>query len=173
MSDNDLIKDNVVQFPGKKKEPSKEDDIKQDMSLAVESVEKDINSSMSTLTRKCNNFEHRKCITKEKGDTPENSISENDVRDIEQAVQKIHTTLGAICKLMDMVRHDLVESMQDSEKQGVALWQTSAHLQVLLSLLSDTGVIKEKEFEAKWVEATKGLRETIKKGKEEDPKKSE
>lgn len=173
MSDNDLTENNVIQFPSKKKEPSKEDDVKQDMSLAVESVEKSISSSMQTLKRKCNNFEQRKCITKEKGDTPENSISENDVRDIEQAIKGIHTALEATHNLLDMVRHDLVESMQDSEKQGVALWQTSAHLQVLLSLLNDTKVIKEKEFEAKWVSATEGLRESIKKGKEEDPKKSE
>jgi hypothetical protein len=112
--------------------------------VVIKKIDENRASGMKNLEKKCDNFDHREMITED------NPITENTLRDIEGAIKSTMLTLEAMNSLLDMLRHDLIGAIQNIEAGSVGNWQMSAHLQVLLDLLKEKGVVTEEELKGTW-----------------------
>ena len=88
---------------------------------------------------------------------------EDRFRDSETALKAIYTNLEALNAMVDMIAHDLIGSIQNLEQNAVAQFQASAHLQVLLKVLKEKGVVTDDELREVW-------EKTIAAANQEDPK---
>lgn len=75
---------------------------------------------------------------------------EDRFRDSEAALKAVHTNLEALNAMVDMIAHDLIGAIQNLEQNAVAQFQASAHLQVLLQVLKDGGIVTEEQLREVW-----------------------
>jgi len=108
------------------------------------------------LEKKCDNLDSREPISVAK------PITEDTVRDIEGALKSTLTSIESLNAIIDMLRHDLVNVIQNMEHNGASMFQSSCHLQVLLDVLREKGIISEEEMKKKWEEVVPARIEQLK-----------
>lgn len=137
-------KDNVIPFQTTRGQPDAQQQAEDGVPIVVQKMDENRATGMKNLERRCDNFDHREMITDDK------KVDENDMRNLESAIKSTYQTLEALNSLVDMLRHDLIGCIRNIEAQSVSGWQMSAHLQTLLELLRQKGVITEEEMKATW-----------------------
>lgn len=120
-------------------------------------VDKNRKKGLEALEKRIENLDGR--------DTHENSQTESALRDITVGLKSIHTTVEALNSLSDMIRHDLINCIQNLEGQVQANWQSSAHLQTLVEVLKSKELITESELEETWTHLVKTAKERQEKSK--------
>lgn len=110
--------------------------------IVLNLVDKNRKKGLETLEKRIDNLDHR--------ELHENSKTESALRDITTGLKGINTTVEALNSLSDMIRHDLINCIQNLENQVQANWQVSVHLQTLIEVLKTNGVITEKQLEETW-----------------------
>ena len=75
---------------------------------------------------------------------------EDRFRDSENAITAAYTNLEALNAMVDMIAHDLIGAIQNLEQNAVGQFQASAHLQVLLQVLKERGIVTEEELKETW-----------------------
>ena len=107
-------KDNVVEFPtAAKTEKTIEERDEEGVPVVLKLMEKNRKEGLNTLDRKCESLDTRQPIT---GLTP---VDENLMRTVEQSIQATNTTLIAMNSMLDMLRHDLVGTIQALEQDSI------------------------------------------------------
>lgn len=143
--------DNTIEFPTSAQDPAgrTEQEVDQANQLAIQLIDKNRKEGLEGLEKKCDNFKHRELISTDR------PVNENDLRDIEGAIKSIMTSLEAINSLIDMIRHDMVVSVQNIEQQAMGQFQVSAHLQTLIAVLVEKEFITDDEMKATWEKVVK------------------
>ena len=85
------------------------------------------------------------------------------LREILQGIQMSLTGIEAGQALQDMIVHDLAGSIGNLEQIAASSWQSNMHLQVLMEVLQQNGVINEDQLRTVW---EKLVPDAIKKMKE-------
>lgn len=143
MSDNDL--DNVVQI-GEKTEPEQqelnlENKVAEGAQQVVDLIDKNLEKGLKGLEKKLDNLDNRELL---------DPAIENTVRDLTGALKSAFIMLEAMNSLQGMIRHDMVGIIQNLEQQAKGQWMSNVHLQTLLQLMQDKGMITEEELRATW-----------------------
>ena len=149
---------NVIDFQTTRGATEVQQQAEDGVPVVVQKMDDNRADGMKNLDRRCDNFDHREMVTED------NPVDENHVRNMESAMKSVNQVLEALNGLMDMLRHDLVGCIRNIEAQSVSGWQMSAHLQTLIELMKEKGLITEEEMKATW---DKIIPEQIKKLKEQ------
>ena len=76
--------------------------------------------------------------------------TESALRDVQGALNGALVNIEAGSSLLDYVKHDLMAVIQNMEGFGQQGFQTAAHLQCLISLLVNKGMITHDEMKETW-----------------------
>jgi len=116
--------------------------------MVLELIQKNRRKGLDKLERKIDNLNDRTPLT--------DPDLENTIRNLTQGMQGTLTSLEAVNSLLDFAVNDLVACIQNVERSARGQWQVSAHLQTLLSLLEEKGVITDTEMRDMWAKVVEG-----------------
>lgn len=146
-----LEEGNVVQFPTAQNEQAVptaelEEKAQKGASKVLEIIDRNRKDGLTKLEKCVDNYSSREMISGENA----KPFNEGMLRDLEQGIAAGFLALEGLNNLVEMIRHDLVGMIQNVEGLSVANWQSSAHLQTLLSVLKEKGVVNENELKEMW-----------------------
>jgi hypothetical protein len=143
--------DNLIQLPtsGNQRKQEQQLDLPmtqkteaQQHELVLQLVEKNRFKGLENVEKRLDNLESRKTLT--------DAGTEEAVHNLTGGLRGAMTTLEALNSLVDFIKHDLVACIQNLEQQGRGNFQASAHLQTLLAVLKEKGIVDETELKAAW-----------------------
>jgi hypothetical protein len=156
MSDNELVKDNVVQFPNttaaEEKAPEQTPPMMDPQDVAkkatnsqefvIKLIEKNRKKGIEQAQNKLEKLSDRELHSDPR--------TESALRDVQGALQGLLTWAEAANSLVDFLKHDLISMITNLQQQGAQGWQTAAHLQTLMTTLKEKGMVSEDELKATW-----------------------
>jgi hypothetical protein len=136
--------DNVIQIPTSagEGEETQEAPKQSSQELVLQLIEKNRKKGLETLDRKLDNLDDRGTLS--------DAAVESAVRNLTAGLKGSMTILEALNSLVDFIKHDLISTIQNLERQGQAQFQASAHLQALISLLKEREMITDDELRDSW-----------------------
>lgn len=147
MSDN-----NIVEFPGGK-DPTKltteelAQAVEKGQELALDKLDENRQKGLAAADQ---------AVWRLDNDPDMNTISDPDtelrLRNLESAVRGLTSTVEALNKLTEIIRHDLINSIDNIGEISTDLWKKGAHLQVAIDTLVKKGAITEDELRETWNE---------------------
>jgi len=120
--------------------------------MLLQLVEKNRFRGAETIEKKLDSLGDR--------DRLEDPKLESAVRDLTAGLGGALTSLEALNSLMDFIKHDLINAIQNLAQQARGNFQASAHLQTLIKVLEDKGVITDEVMRETW----EGLMKNVKVG---------
>ena len=97
--------------------------------------------------------------------------TESALRDVQGGLAATLTNMEASSSLLDYVKHDLMSVIQNMEGFGQQGFQTAAHLQCLIALLVNKGVITHMEMKETWDALIKPKAEALAAGQQPEENK--
>lgn len=141
---------NVVDFPNKKQEAPSEEELvqkaNQGVAQLIQTVDQNRLVGLKRLEECTLRYDDREAISGENA----KQFSEDMLRDLESGIRSSFQTLEALNTLIDMIRHDLIGAIQNTESMQVANIQVSTYVQTLLSVLEEKGIVTEQEMKEMW-----------------------
>lgn len=145
--------DNIIKLPnsrGSKQGPPVENKVasgvgggKPDPQTVLRRIAANRQKGLVDLENKVDGFDIKRKV-------PYEPHVEDRFRDSETALKAVHTNLEALNAMVDMIAHDLIGAIQNLEQNAVAQFQASAHLQVLLQVLKDEGIVTDEQLKEVW-----------------------
>lgn len=109
----------------------------------LKQIEKNRHVGVENLSKKVDSLENVEGVCEDAG-------VEGRLRDLSKGLGATLTSLEAINSMLDYYRHDLFAVIQNLTKLEKAQFNSGAHLQVLLQLLSDKEIISEEQMQETW-----------------------
>lgn len=87
---------------------------------------------------------------------------EQALRDVQVGLGALLTNMEAMNSLVDMITHDLVGSVRNLNQTQRAMLMANSHVQTLLELLKEKGVVSEPELKDMWERLVEMKKQEIK-----------
>jgi len=169
-------RDNVVQFPKSSAQhlaavPAVGEDVAEDVAekaarsqeYVLSLIEKNRKKGIQALGEKVEILSNRELHPEPK--------TEAALRDVQGGLAATLTNMEASSSLLDYIKHDLMSVIQNMEGFGQQGFQTAAHLQCLIALLVNKGLITHEEMKSTWDALIKPKAEALAAGQQPEENK--
>jgi len=136
------MSDNVIEFPGQKKSADElSEELKEKGSEAVlDRLEKNRAKALQQLEQKIDDLENHPV-------SPDPAV-EAATRDIIAGLKACLLGIESLDAFYQMVAHDIGYLSQQNDQLGFNLFQAGSHVQVLLGILQEKGIVTKEDLKA-------------------------